>query len=226
MAEITRRTWANIRDEAILATGGHVYTGFSTRMEYWLTGAYFDLCAAYHHYEFDKSATITVPDGESTYNLPQDLYIVVGVALVDDLLRPTTFLQPRRPQTLWGAFRNEKRPITYFARWAKTLYFDAKANGDTKMRLDYYRFPNPPDFAATTLPQNYPETARIWDDHMTDAGVSRAKGRIWRPDLQQFDAQALTAWLDQQAQAQTKQDPIHTQPVADATGKALGGAQG
>ena len=71
MVQIARRKWSEILTEAILAGGGHVYTGYSTRMTYWLTEGYYDLCAMYHQYALDQR-TVLEP--------AWDLYLPVSFA--------------------------------------------------------------------------------------------------------------------------------------------------
>lgn len=228
MAQIARRIWSELRDEAILAAGGHTYTGYSTRMQYWITEAYYDLGAMYHQYELDEALDFTLDPGEAVQSLPANLFTVVGVAEIDTTTnQPRRFLIEDRPQTLFGKFRPSRSRAGSYARTSNELLFDCAADASRTYRLYYYRTPNAPDFAATSgQPNSTSEYAWLWDAHLLDYAVSRAKRRAWRPDLASFDAQTLAEWLEGQVQAQINDEPIITEPTKPAEGRPLGGRQG
>lgn len=226
MAQITRQLWSALRDEAILASGGHAYTGFSGRIEYWMTQAYYDICATYHQYELDKDLVVAVTQGSNRIDLPTDCFIVVAVGVVDDSEQPVSFLRSEHFRLQGGGFRSTQAEFMSFSRFQNSLFFNAQAKANTKVRLYYYRFPNAPDFAGTSgQPNSVPETKWLWDAHIIDATVARAQRRIWRPDLGGLNTQALSEWLDEQVQAQAKKDPIGAQPDKSLSNLALGGKQ-
>lgn len=226
MAQITRQLWSALRDEAILASGGHAYTGFSGRVEYWMTQAYYDLCSMYHHYELDGEKIIAVPTGASKVDLPTDCFIVVAVGLIDSSDLPIRFLRMENFKLQGGGFRPQQADLLSFSRYQNAIYFNAQAKAGTKIKLYYYRNPNAPDFSGTSgQPNSIPETQWKWDAHLIDATVARAQRRIWRPDLGQFNAQALSDWLDDQVQSQMKEEPAGAQPDKSQSNMAIGGKQ-
>ena len=226
MAQIARRKWSELQTEAILAAGGHAYTGFSTRMSYWLTEAYYEICATYHQYALDADSLIALPDGTSQLELPVDCYIVVSVGVVDGSNRPLKFLRSEHFRLQGGTLRGNPGDLLSFSRFKNAIYFNAPSKPGTRIRLYYYRFPIAPDFAGTaTEPPSVPETDWLWDTQIVDAGVAKAQRRIWRPDLGQFNTQSLKEWLDAQAQAQTKEEPTGAQPDRPLPNVALGGKQ-
>lgn len=226
MAAITRRYWSTMATEATLAAGGHSYTGFSTRIQYWLTEAYYDLCATYHQYALDKDVTIAVPVGTRQIQLPSDCYIVVAVGLLDSSGSPARFLRSEHFRLQGGTFRATQGDLLSFSRFKNALFFNALAKAGTQVQLYYYRYPAAPDFSSSTgNPPSVPETDWLWDTHIIDAGVAKAQKRIWRPDLAQFNVQTVQEWLEEQTQAQTKDEPTGAQPDRPLPNVALGGKQ-
>jgi|SRR5688572_5572904 len=80
MAVITRQTFANMVTEVTKRLGGHDYSGFDSRVKYWVTSTYYDLALTIHHFELDKSTTASLTSGTSSVSVPADTYLVVGVA--------------------------------------------------------------------------------------------------------------------------------------------------
>ena len=226
MAQITRRAWSALQTEATLALGGHAYTNFSSRVQYWLTEAYYDLCAAYHHYELDKNVIVSVPQGTSQIQLPTDCFIVVGVGLLDSSDQPIRFLRSEHFRVLGGTLRSSQSDLLSCARFQNSLYFNAPAKAGVRIRIYYYRYPIAPDFtAATGVPPGVPETQWLWDTHLIEGAVAKGQKRIWRPDLAQFNAQSLSEWLEEQTQSQTKDEPTGTQPDKAVPNQQIGGKQ-
>lgn len=226
MAQITRRIWSELATEAILAGGGHTYTGYSTRMNYWLTEAYYDICAMYHHYELDAKAFVTVPAGSKEVTVPPNCYVVIGLSELDANDAPKRFLMSERPQIVMATQRVLASSVRSYARIGNTLLLDAALSTAAKYQIDYYRTPVAPDFAATSgQPNSVPETSWLWDTHLIDAALAKSKRRIWRPDLAAFDAQDLMTWLGEQIQSQMKEDPIMTEADKPTVGRPLGGKQ-
>lgn len=129
MAQITRQLWSALRDEAILAAGGHAYTGFSGRVEYWMTQAYYDLCAMYHQYELDAEQILAIPTGASKVDLPTNCFIVVAVGVVDSSDLPIRFLRMENFKLQGGAFRSQQASsLSPNGRVASRKRFNA-ANG-------------------------------------------------------------------------------------------------
>lgn len=226
MAAITRRTWANLRDEVIAACGGHDYTGFSSRVEYWLTEAYYDLALSYHHHELEAVATpVAMTPGTATLTIPTDTFIIITFVLkaaVADGGAYLTTLRYERLHWIQANYSATNAQPNAFARSGSTFYFNCPPDKAYQSVIYYYKVPAAPDFAGT----GNPTTAWLWDTHLVEAALAKAQGRVWRPDLVQLTLQPLNEWAQAQVQpllTQELQSGLPDYPNANAP---QGGPQG
>ena len=225
MAAITRRTWANLRDEAIQACGGHDYTGFSSRVEYCVTEAYYDICATYHHHELESATNIAAwTIGNTSISLPADCFIVVGVRLYDTVANGSGHLgtlQYVRHHFLLSNFSTTQAQPGSFSRSKTTLYLNCPVDKAYQYVVHYYAFPTAPDFSSGS-----PQTAWLWDTHLIEGTLAKMQGRIWRPDLGQMNGQLLKDWLAVQPQASVQTEPQPGLPDYPTANLPQGGLQG
>lgn len=222
MAQIARRTFAQMLTEVTNFAGGHDYSGFSTRAQHAIWAAYLDLSLTYHHFELEANTTLTLPATTKQVDLPADCYAVIAV--VATIGGTDILINPRRTQFAladrWATSGETKLPSEW-ARYGRTLFFNGPSSGSTELRIYYYRVPTAPDFDGSA----YPETNVLWDDHIIEASVAKLQRRIWRPDLAQANLEFLKQWLGEQIQP-TLQQPIVTLPDMTTASRPLGGAQG
>lgn len=225
MAAIARRTWAQLRDEAIAAAGGHTYTGFSSRMEYWLTEAYYDLATSYHHHELEAVATpAAMTPGTATLTIPTDAFIIITFVLKASVADGGAYLATLRYERLhWiqAAYSSTSAQPSAFARSGSTFYFNCPPDKAYTSSVYYYKVPAAPDFSSGS-----PATAWLWDTHLIEGALAKCQGRVWRPDLVQLTLQPLNQWLQAQVQPTLTQELQTGLPDYPNSNAPQGGPQG
>lgn len=228
MAILTRRTWSQLLSELVLMGGGHDYSGYDTRCKHALANAYMDLCARFHHYELDTSASFTVSTTRS-YAAPSDLFIAISIVFDADTTASErlVILNPSPFQSIIGSRweRISGTPsvaVTKYARFGADLIFDGPKTGSVTGTIYYYRYPTMPDFDVAA----YPEIAVEWDEHLLELAVAKMQRKAWRPDLAMVNAQLLEAWLAEQIRPGTSDQPLTGIPGRSFSGLAMGGKQG
>lgn len=223
MAAITRRTWANLRDEAILALGNYDYTGFSARVEHALYAAYLDIALGWHHYELDASGTATVATNDTGLTLPTTTFVVMSVH------RPTTglgnALTLQRLHLVVSNFSATAAAPKHYARnTATTILFDCPciAGSAGTWTIRYYKAPAAPDFAGAATP----DTHWLWDDHILELAIAKMQRKVWRPDLAALSTQSLENWLSQQIQPDLVSEVLASLPDYPTASRPHGAAQG
>lgn len=229
MAVLTRRTWANLRDEAIAVGGGHSHSGWSGRVEHWMYEAYLDLALSFHHHELEASATVTTADQALSATLPADVFVVHSLAWAYRAVAGqngiAVQLKEMRLNNLL-AQRETQRPALWrrYARQGATVQFDCPLdiNQATTLTVLYYQVPAAPDFALTTSPA----TNWLWDSHLVEATVAKICGRSWTWDSSGMFLQTLQTWLQQQIQPNMNQEPMNNPPEKPTASTNQGGNQG
>lgn len=223
MAVIVRRTWAQLRDEAIKRAGNLDATGFSGRVEYTLWAAWHDLTTTYHFTGLDKIDTsLVLSTSTNELALPTDCFIVVGVGLRS--AAGTTYLGPMTPvdyRTLFQDYTATSGQPTRRARFGASLWFDKKPDAAYHIDLAYYRFATAPDYSSTS-----PELSSDVDEHLVEGALRKLFPAIGRPDIGEVNAQLLSEWLGFQvrpALAAASPAAHRLKPLDDTT---TGGAQG
>lgn len=223
MAVMTRRLWSAIQTETIRRLAGINYTGFDTRVQYWLWSSYLTLCTTYHHFELDKEDTsLTLSSGAYTLALPADCFEVIALTLRDSTGAQAGEVQQYEFGATRGAYTAESGLPTRRARFAGTLYFDKKADANYSVDLYYYRLPTAPDFASGSAT---PETGVDCDEYIIAGACALANPAIGRPDLGTIDRQVLTDWLASQVRPPLIAEGLEDRERAGA-GRTLGGKQG
>ena len=222
MAALTRRTWANIRDEVIKRCGNITATGFSSRVEYCCWAAHDYLCSTYHHFELDVVDTsITLSTSVNTITLPARCNIVIGLKLLNaagSTVVGEVTCEDARP-TVAKYIATSGTPKRY-GRFGGKLYLDAKPDVAYRSELYYYAFSAAPDFASTS-----PETASDVDEHIIEMACHMVSGATGDGAFAGVNRELLSEWLAAQVR-----NPIGI-PLPDvrerfATQTTLGGAQG
>jgi hypothetical protein len=191
VAAITRRTWANLRDEALRRIGRQTSSDASGRVEYWIDAVYRDLCLTYHHYELDAIAVDqAIAAAATSLALPADCYVVVAVKLKSDAGVELGRLTKDRAGYLLGGVAEAAAEPESYSRWASTIYFQAPANAAYKADIFYYRQPTAPDFSSGS-----PEWDRLWDEYLVAGAVDAALRGYWAPDLAVTHGETLKEFL-------------------------------
>ncbi len=223
MAAIARRAWSALRDEAILRLGNITATGFSARVEYFMTQAYFDLALMFHHHELDViDTTKTLSTSNNEVTLPTDTYIVVSVRLksvAGVILGPLTFKDAR---SLFDDYTGVTagQPKSY-TRFASKLYVETKPDAAYPLEIFYYQLPTAPDFSSGS-----PVTGRDMDDHIIERTLQLGWPAIARPDLGSIQGELLTEWLQRQVRSDLVGEPLPAMREKPLSGSSFGGVQG
>jgi hypothetical protein len=230
MAQIQRRLWSEIKTEALRRLGGVQYTGFSSRVEYWIWEAYQKLCLTYNHYELQDEVVIGLATGESSITLPDGAYAVMGVAEVNASSQVVRVLQNRHDlirQGLFVIFSGQPENYSRAGHRGTRLQFDRPTNEDRSYRISLYRFPEAPDFSAASGANfSLPQIPAFWEAAILDATVVRAGASVAAVEVLAAAQQALGEFLGEQIQS-----PLIDQPPGDLPGTSRadapkGGLQG
>lgn len=223
MAPLTRRTWANIRDEVITSVGGVDYTGFSGRVEQVTYATYLELALGWFHHELETVSAVTTSTNDVTINAPTDCFILEGVyraatTSLGNQLDTKTF------SALAGQFSTTAATPAYYCRWKDKILLNcpvsASAAGSWSLR--YYAIPAPPDYSAGTSPT----TAWLWDEYIIEGATAKMMGRVWRPDLQVMGMQTMASWVQGQVQPNLAEKSIVELPDIPTADRPIGGSQG
>ncbi len=223
MAVLTRRTWANIRDEVITSVGGYDFTGFSSRVEYAVDSAYRILTANYHHFELEASTNATVATNDTSVTLPTSpaSFIVMG------LYRPSTptlgnMLDQKSFAALTAQFSATAAQPTTYCRFGGVLLLNCPCSATYAGTwiVRHYTFPTPPDFATGS-----PATSWLWDQQIIEGAVAIMMNKVWRPDLSAYGLQTMQAWLASQPQPALIEQTMGERPDLPTASRPLGGQQ-
>lgn len=224
MAVLGRRTWPQLRNEALLRLGNPGATGMSSRVEYFMTAAYRDLALTYHHFELDvvdTSKALSTSNNEVA--LPTDCHIVVAVRLLavgsGTILG---FLKYHSTQALFGDYLAAVAPPKRYTRFASKLYVEKKPDAAYPIHIYYYKLPAAPDFTGA----GSPEISEDMDEHLLEGTIRKAAPALGRPDIGSVQRELLVEWLGQQVRPDTVSEPLAGLPERQQTHRTLGGAQG
>lgn len=223
MATLTRRTWANIRDEVITSAGGYDFSGFSARVEQIVYSTYLELSLGWFQHELETVSAVTTSTNDVSINTPADCFILMGVyrAATTSLGNQ---LESRAFASLAGQFSTTAATPSYYCRFGSKILLNcpvsASAAGSWSLR--YYAIPAAPDYAGSTSPT----TPWLWDEFLIQGALAKVMGRVWRPDLEALGAQTLQSWLQSQVQPNLAQNIITELPDIPTASRPLAGAQG
>lgn len=222
MATITRRTWANLRDEALKRIGREGDSAASTRMEYRITDAYLALALTYHHFELDGLVSNQdVASGALSTALPSDCYIVTGVRLLDEVGAHLQRLELEAQQFAFGtASSTAERPSSY-VRWGSSLYFPAPTDDDYEVDIAYYKVPTLPDFSSGS-----PDTHWLWDQAILGMAVAGGSVDHWASEVAAPHVETLNAFLERVVAPPLKMGSLRDVVDAMTVDRPHGGAGG
>lgn len=197
MAPIARRTWAQIKTEAILRAGREDDANFAPRMEQFIAAAYLDLCHIIHHPELDKEDTsLTLTTSTHSFALPSTCYVLVGIWLRDPaggaFLKAPVY---RSPDLTYQEYIDEQRRPDNFSQFGRKVIFPSKPDLAYPTTLFFYADPTAPDFGSGS-----PEINRVWDEHIIEGAVARALHAAWTPQEAAIEGELLESWLSRQPQ--------------------------
>lgn len=192
MADITRRTFGNLRTEALKRLG-HAAAGatYQGRVEHLLYSAYLELSLTFFHHElvtYDTSlvASTSVP----TLALPANCYAVMGVAIrsaanawIGPLRRSTEHSMAKQDQTTASTGQPDE-----WARRGANLWFDKVASTALKIDLLYYKTPDAVDFTTSDTS----ELHWLFDEMILQRALSLGWPTRWRFDLESVQRELLT----------------------------------
>jgi len=190
---MSRRTWSEIKNEHVSRVAMNGAKGYSDRAYQFLSAAYFDLAALFHHPELDANVGIDVAVGNAFAALPADVNVVFSCNLLDNATIPLTEIVPsefrsvlefQEAHSLMQDFSTAPAEPKHWSRYGDQIIFKAQTDIDYTVHLFYYKTPAEPDFKASNS-----EMAEIWDERILELSVLRAKTALWRPDLGQADSE-------------------------------------
>lgn len=222
MAVLTRRTWANLRDEALKRIGRSGDSAASSRVEYWIDAVYRNLALTYHHYELDTELVDqALAEDADELALPADCYVLLAVRLKTNAGVDIGRLLPERASFTIGARSSSTEQPKTYARFGAKIYFPAPADDAYKLDLYYYKVPTAPDFSSGS-----PAWDRLWDEYLVQGACDLAMRGYWVPELAAGHAQSLAAFLDRVVNPQLASGILTDSEDRRTTDQPHGGAQG
>lgn len=229
MAAIARRIFEGLRDEHMRRVGRPGDTAYTSRAEHFVAGAYFDLAHHFHHHELDeRSTSITLSTSNPYVALPSDCDVVIAFTLVD----PSTHdhiqsFVPVRTSSVVAEYNPTPGAPRQVARHGLRLYFDRLPVSAYESVLYYYKIPTTPDFATGTVASpRVGDLKWLWDEHIIELSVARAKGAHWLPELAATDQQTMKEFLSQAPEMLLAQALLIEQPMKRGDEQPTGGALG
>lgn len=232
MAAITRRIFEGLRDEHMRRVGRANDSNYTSRAQEFVTAAYYDICHLFHHHELDALDTTILFSTSNPYiTLPANCHIVIAfqARAVGTGLDLGTLI-PIRSTSLFAQYNptagSATEPPHYYARHGGRLYFNQLPGAAFLSTLYYYQIPDAPDFATGTVAAPRISMLKwVYDEHIIDLSVARAKGAAWLPELAAPDHANLKVFLEQTPEMLLSQALLIERP-ADTGEQPVGGVQG
>ena len=224
MAPIVRRTFEELRDEALDRLGkNNPPVVFSNRVEQVMTSAYYDLSMTFHHYELHATFSDTLAAAASQIAIPDDLYIIMVIELFDG--QDTTKIDTLVHQHLYSLianrdFKETAQPIEY-ARSEEFIEFNTAADVGYTARVLYYKQPTAPDFDPAAASS---ELEWLWDEYIIQRTLALFWPSAFRFDFAQVAQQTMGEFLQRQIQLPL-QTGIRDFPQRLLSDEAVGGNQ-
>lgn len=191
MAALTRRTWAQLATEATRRLKGIDYSGFDSRVQYWLWNAYLWLCTTYGHFELDKTVSGTLGTTNNQIDLASvatDAWIIMSLEIKNvSTSKPIANLVQKDAHALFAAYRAVSEQPVAFTRFGTKLYLNSIPNAAYPYDLYYRRLPTAPDFAGSATPELPADT----DEALLAAAVSLASAQL---SMDPSGAQGVLQW--------------------------------
>lgn len=206
MAELVRRYWSDIDTEVQRLLGSPDNTNITTRIQHWIADTYFQIGTRWHHYELEEDDDSKVlKTGQSVVTIPENTYIILGVATLDSNGLVDSWVTLRDPRIVQAAFTSADGKPLACARLGNRIIFDREADTNYRLRITRYKFPTVPDFTTTSTKKQFPETSRLWDDPIIVASAAKAHTRLWSSHIgQQFagDFEVMVSFIPQPLMAE------------------------
>lgn len=207
MAELERRTWAEILDEVKRRSGGKNYSGWEDRVKQFISAAYLDICSLYRHLEMETYEFVTMPTGKRSLQvaLDTDLHHIIAVFEIEDLsTQDPTALLVRFDISQWAArfdYQSDGRPTHYTVTHSFDFPFTIRFNcglDQTRYYIVYYqKIPDRPDFDDADA---VPETGQHWDEHLIELSLAKLGAAIGDQELAAINAALFKDFVSQVAQ--------------------------
>jgi hypothetical protein len=224
VAVLARRTWANLRDEALQRLGRPGDTLESPRVEQYLAAAQYDLGILYHHPELDEeTTTATASTSTNLVALPASTYVVIAVTV--RTVGTGAFLKSLTNDSSWfniKSFAGRSKAPDSWCRFGNSIYFDTIPDQAYPLTIWRYKEPTAPDFAGSATPA----LGRPWDEHILEYAAVRAAGGHWAGDLQNLTQPLLSDFLAKVAQPALADSPLIRLGPHPTRAATHGGAQG
>lgn len=171
---MARRTWAQIKSEAILDLKNR--TDIGTRVENWLREAFLEVAYGYRFHELEGTATFTLLSAN------EKTFAAMGVTDLKFILSLRDTTNKRR--IIPASFRyldNLADNVTvprYYCRFASGLLFDGSPSTSVSYRMRYKRKVTEPVYAGDV----YPDTPEEWDEVIRLLAVSRGHHALHEAD--------------------------------------------
>lgn len=228
MAPIIRQTWEQMRDEVLRRMGKLNVPSWESRMERFLTAAYYDIALTFHHYPLEGQVVMGVFGNteETTWRFQSDvnypngaIYSLLSIRLRDGNGQVFQTTQ-ENVKFIWQERREKGRPERWARRDDRTILWDREADVDYLADVYYYGYPRPPDFEVASPS----ELDELWDEHIMQRAMFLAAPATWRYDMSQVQVQTLQEFLQAQPQAPTKGQLVARAEVP-LTSSNTGGSQ-
>jgi hypothetical protein len=224
MATIARRYFSDMATEVNYRLGNRGETGFSTRVQNWITAAYYRIATMFHHYEMDVDAPLLfVPSGATYAVLPSECFLLVSVDLLTGAGVWKRTLKQIDPRALFAKSSTTANEPTECTRYGARVYFPDPTDAAYDLRLRYIKMPAAPDFTASAA---YSQLSWVWDEAIMELATANASAAVWRPDVGSAYMQSLAAWMAQQTQPQLNEEPQADRPTRNIENRPPGGKQG
>lgn len=185
---MANRNFDTIRDEVMTRLGRSGVTAMESRVEEWVTACWLEICQLYYHHELavEPAATETLSADSDNFSLPNDTYLVFGVALKDG-----STLKGRlgwmRPMNLFGRRTTTAGLPQHYTRYNSKVYVERPADQEYTAEIYYYRQATDPDYDTP----NATDVDPLFDEVLVEWATARGQGALWRPDLAQYGYQTL-----------------------------------
>ena len=178
MAALTRRGWDEILDEVLLRSGGKNYSGWSARVQQFISAAYYDICSLYRHIELEATNGAVLDAGDYYFALASfspDVYHVhvLYESVNNGGISPLKMLSRKDTAGIVMAWSStDGQPEAYSLRGSSGDYivvFDREADIERSYVVIYQSKPTRPDFATTDAPEIGPH----WDEHLIELALAK-----------------------------------------------------
>lgn len=222
MADITRRTFANLLTEALKRLGhsnaGATYQG---RVQHLIYSAYLELSLTFFHDELVKfdNTTLTASTSSPVLALPSDCYVPMDITLRN--AAGTAFVASLRQAGIHSLAKNDPTTAATgepdeWSRRGANIWFDKVPSIAYKVDLLYYKTPDTVDFTTSDTS----ELHWLFDELILQRALSLGWPTRWRFDMESVQRAVLTDVLGRTLHDPIKEvllSPVGARPSDDVT---------